>query len=132
MASMSSSAVAPLSLAYCRWKVSCSALPPVSSAATVIRLRSRGDSSGRFHASPKRTSSVKCTRPGAKSPNICSAPLGSSLSVMPVSLLGSVEGGDRQFEVVAGGGDDVQAGVDGAQRDEAGAGDRQAVAVVDD
>ena len=36
-----------------RWKMSCSALPPVSRAATVTRLRSRGVSSGRVQTSPK-------------------------------------------------------------------------------
>src|SRR4051795_3370437 len=82
MTSVSSSSVAPLSFAYCRWKVSCSALPPVSSAATVTRLRSRGDSCGRFHTSPNSTSSVKCTSPGAKSPNIVWAPEGSFWSAM--------------------------------------------------
>src|SRR3954453_14277512 len=88
---MSSSSVAPLSLVYCRWKVSCSAFPPAMSAATVIRLRSRGDSCGRFHTSPNRTSSVKCTRPGAKSPSICSAADGAEsllLAVMVVVLSG--------------------------------------------
>jgi hypothetical protein len=34
MASTSSSSVTPLSFPYCRWKVSCSAFPPATSAAT--------------------------------------------------------------------------------------------------
>ena len=59
MASISSSSVAPLSLASCRWYVSCSVFPPAVSAATVTRLRSFGDSCGRCHASANRTSSVK-------------------------------------------------------------------------
>ena len=84
MASISSSSVAPLSLANCRWKVSCSALPPAVSAATVIRLRSFGDSCGRFHTSPNSTSSVKCTSPGAKPPNIFCAPEGSLACVVSV------------------------------------------------
>ena len=49
MASISSCSVASLSLANCKWKVSCSVFPPAVSAATVIRLRSFGDSCGRFH-----------------------------------------------------------------------------------
>src|SRR4051794_9274822 len=153
MTSISSSSVTPLSFAYCRWKVSCSALPPVSSAATVTRLRSRLVSCGRSQTSPNSTSSVKCTSPGAKSPNIFSAPVGSLFSVtswfsvtscsfsrvdavraawLGWAVLVSVEGGDGQFEVVPGACDDVQAGVDGAEWDEARAGHRQPVAVVDD
>src|SRR3954468_23608881 len=133
MSSMSSSSVTPLSFAYCRWKVSCSALPPVSRAATVARLRSFGESCGRFHASPKSTSSVKCTSPGAKWPNICSAPEGSVFwSSSAIGWRLSVEDGDGQGEVVAGGGDDIQSFIDGAERDDARAGNPQAVACVDD
>src|SRR6266567_1333038 len=45
-------------------------------------LRPPGVSCGRFHASPNSTLSVKCTSPGAKSPNIFSAPDGSLFSVV--------------------------------------------------
>ena len=45
--------------------------------ATVMRLNSLGPSSLRFQTSPKSTSSVRWTRPGAKSPNIFFAPAGS-------------------------------------------------------
>src|SRR4051795_9776422 len=98
MASMSSVSVTPLSLAYCRWNVSCSALPPVMRAVTVTRLRSRGDSCGRFHTSPNRTSSVKCTRPGEKSPSICAAADGCGVSVMGSPLVVEVGGGLRGLE----------------------------------
>ena len=54
----------------------------------VRRLRSRDESSGRVRTSPNRTSSVKCTRPGAKSPNIFRAPDGSFLSGMGSSCSG--------------------------------------------
>ena len=47
MASLSSASVRPLSLARARWPRSCSVLPFVISAATVIRLRSLLDSSVR-------------------------------------------------------------------------------------
>src|SRR5437763_13421293 len=83
---MSSSSVAPFCLARPRWNTSCSVLPPVVSAATVTRLRSFGESCGRFHACPNSTSSVKCTSAGAKSPNIFSAPDGSRRSAFPVMV----------------------------------------------
>src|SRR5881227_2505781 len=88
---MSSSSVASFCLARPRWKTSCSVFPPAVKAATVTRLRSFGDSCGRVQASPKSTSSVKCTSAGARSPNILSAPEGSLFcalsSAMSVSLL---------------------------------------------
>src|SRR3954451_19629772 len=103
---MSSSSVTPLSFEYCRWKVSCSALPPVVSAATVIRLRARGDRCGRSHASPNSTSSVKCTRPGAKSPNIFSAPEGSvfwssAIEGLLSVVVGQLDASPRRGDAVA-------------------------------
>jgi hypothetical protein len=58
--------------------------PPVVKAATVIRLRSLGDSCGRVQACPNRTSSVKPTKTGAKSPKAFSAPDGSLACVVSV------------------------------------------------
>src|SRR6266536_1224669 len=78
---MSSSSVAPFSVARPRWNTSWSVLPPVVNAATVTRLRSLADSCGRVQTWPNRTSSVKPTSAGAKSPNILSAPEGSLRSV---------------------------------------------------
>ncbi len=52
-ASIGSFSVAPSSFAYWRWEDSWSALPPAVSATTVIRLRSSGDSCGRFQTSPE-------------------------------------------------------------------------------
>jgi hypothetical protein len=46
--------------------------------------------------------------------------------------ISSVENGDGQLEVVPGAGDDVEAGVDRAQREEAGAGDPRVVVGVED
>ena len=71
MTSFSSVSVSPFCRARSRWPGSCSVLPPVMSAATVIRLRSRGDSSVRAQMSPNSTSSVKDTSFGAKSPISC-------------------------------------------------------------
>src|SRR3954449_1136243 len=107
MVSMSSSSVAPLSFANCRWKVSCSVLPLVVRAATVTRLRSFGESCGRVHTCPKSTSSVKPTSAGAKSPNIFSAPDG-SLSSAIVSILSwevSARGAQQQCRARGEGGD---------------------------
>ena len=59
-----------------------SVLPLVVNAATVTRLRSLGDSCGRVQTWPNRTSSVNPTSAGAKSPNICCAPVGGWLSVV--------------------------------------------------
>jgi hypothetical protein len=68
MTSLSSASLRPLSLARARWPRSCSVLPFVMSATTLIRLRSRLDSFVRSQTSPKRTSSVTETSFGAKSP----------------------------------------------------------------
>src|SRR5437588_1243096 len=73
MTSLSSASVRPLSFALIRWPDSCSVLPPVINAATVIKLRSRLESSARSHTSPNRTSSVSDTIFGKKSPIICCA-----------------------------------------------------------
>src|SRR6266480_940271 len=59
MTSLSSASVRPLSFALIRWPDSCSVLPPVINAATVIKLRSRLESSARSQTSPNRTSSRK-------------------------------------------------------------------------
>ena len=67
--SFSSISVRPLAFARARWFFSCSVLPPAMSAATVIRLRSRFDSSSRSQMSPNNTSSVRETSFGAKSPH---------------------------------------------------------------
>src|SRR3954453_23997621 len=73
MASTTSVWVSPFCRPSCRWKGSCSVLPPATSAVIVTRLRSRGDSSLRFQTSPNRTSSVRETSLGAKSPSIVAA-----------------------------------------------------------
>src|SRR5947209_14542454 len=70
MTSLSSASVRPLSFALIRWPDSCSVLPPVINAATVIKLRSRLESSARSQTSPNRTSSVSDTIFGKKSPII--------------------------------------------------------------
>src|SRR3954467_9256551 len=60
------------------------------SAATVIRLRSRGESSGRSQMSPNRTSSVSDTSFGEKSPINCWARVGApSSEFIRVSVLTS-------------------------------------------
>src|SRR5947208_3452716 len=70
MTSFSSVSVRPFSFALLRWNGSCSLFPPVISAATVMRLRSRGVNSFRSQTSPNKTSSVSETSFGAKSPNV--------------------------------------------------------------
>src|SRR3954447_2086051 len=70
MTSFSSVSVRPFSFALLRWNGSCSLFPPVISAATVMRLRSRGVNSFRSQTSPNKTSSVSDTSFGAKSPNV--------------------------------------------------------------
>src|SRR5437588_4919732 len=70
MTSLSSVSVRPFSFALVRWNGSCSLFPPVISAATVMRLRSRGVNSFRSQTSPNKTSSVSATSFGAKSPNV--------------------------------------------------------------
>jgi len=58
----------PMEVRRTRLPRHCSVLPPTMSEATVMRLRSRADSSGRAQTSPKSTSSVSATSFGAKSP----------------------------------------------------------------
>src|SRR5436305_2332479 len=70
MTSFSSVSVRPFSFALLRWNGSCSLFPPVISAATVMRLRSRDVNSFRSQTSPNKTSSVSATSFGAKSPNV--------------------------------------------------------------
>src|SRR6266571_4833094 len=70
MTSLSSVSVRPFSFALLRWNGSCSLFPPVISAATVMRLRSRGVNSFRSQTSPNKTSSVSDTSFGTKSPNV--------------------------------------------------------------
>ena len=82
IASLSSDSVTPLVFAMPRWARSCSVLPLVINAAQVIRLRSRGASSGRAHTSPNKTSSVSSTSFGAKSPMSCCARDGSWVGVL--------------------------------------------------
>src|SRR3954470_15614717 len=67
MSSTSSCSVTPFSMARGKWKLICSVLPVATSAAQVIRLRSRFESCGRSHTSPKSTFSVISTSFGAKS-----------------------------------------------------------------
>src|SRR3954462_3469658 len=90
MASFSSVSVLPFCLARPRWYVSCSLAPSAASTETVTRLRSLGDSPVRGHTWPNSTSSVKCTKSGANSPNAFCAPDGSfsSLMVAPLVELG--------------------------------------------
>src|SRR6266487_7191248 len=70
MTSLSSVSVRPFSFSLLRWNGSCSLFPPVISAATVMRLRSRGVNSFRSQTSPNKTSSVSDTSFGTKSPNV--------------------------------------------------------------
>src|SRR3982075_3516910 len=103
MASLSSSSVLPLSLARPRWYTSCSVAPRVASTETVTRLRSLADKSARGHTSPKRTSSVKCTKAGAKSPNAFCAPEASlSLVMSGVSFHCGDDGDDSAPQVSMG------------------------------
>src|SRR5215467_10974241 len=69
MSSTISSRVTPFSIARGKWKFICSVLPIATSAAQVIKLRSRLDNCGRSQMSPNSTSSVSSTSFGAKSPS---------------------------------------------------------------
>ena len=59
--SFSSRSVTPSLLAMPKWARNCSVLPLVINASHVIRLRSRGASSGRAQTSPNKRSSVSST-----------------------------------------------------------------------
>src|SRR3954467_8022553 len=92
IASISSASVLPFSLARPRWYTSWSVAPRVASTDTVTRLRCFGDSSVRGHTWPNSTSSVKCTKSGANSPNAFCAPDGSFSRVMRDSFLCGLAG----------------------------------------
>lgn len=63
--SESSSTLSPFSSALPRWWPSCSVRYSVARTLTVIRFRSRGESSGRYDTSPNRTPPVTSTGFGA-------------------------------------------------------------------
>src|SRR6266852_2042592 len=80
MASTNSSCVTPFSRALARWDRSWSGRFIAMRTLTVIRLRSRGDSSGRAHTSPNSTLSVSSANLGEMSPNILWASVGCTLA----------------------------------------------------